>query len=371
MDAEALLSKLENLYFKTRISSTRKAFFLSIVNYIDFVYKKKELNFIFNLLEKQKQEDLKEIDEARKNAFVELRKAFNKIKSFVEKKKIKNEGVLYELKEFNAFEKGTAQTTGDEIEVRYSILTRSLYYLMRSEGLKYKNFYQKFAKFTDDFKNIEWSFSPNVYKYLDLLPKIGRIKESRPWFSFDKLNNFYIYFMKIEDLQKEAREKLDYFETIGLALLKEDINTIINKEEEPTKFVKINDYKYYLDLLHFFIKEAVFELKKQKEVKKYKWEYDPNNAVFTVNSKKVNLRKESFRAKMLELITKNQKNIKKIWYWDEIAEKIEKLKDEEKLKNKIYETGRDINEIIASKTGITNFLIVKTQTIQINPVYLE
>lgn len=366
---DLLLSKLENLYSQAKTFTTRKNFFLSIIDYLDFVHKEKSLNFIFDLLKKQKDEDLKEIKEAENNALNELKNAFKKIKTFIEKNQIKNDGIFYELKDFESIDKGiTILISGNKIEQMYRKLINALYYLMKSEGLKYKNFYQKFARFTDDFQNIEWTFSPNVYKYLDLFSKIGRTKQTKPWFVFEKLAVFYDYYFKLEDIQKQAYEKNDYFELLGIPLLKKDINTILTKENEETEFIKIKDYYYYLDKFHFFVKET---LSKIKEERKPKWSYDSINAVFTANGKRANLRKESFRAKMLELITKNEKKYKKIWYWDEIAEKIEKLKDEEKLKNKIYETGRDINEIIASKTGITNFLIVKTQSIQINPLYLE
>ena len=57
-------------------------------------------------------------------------------------------------------------------------------------------------------------------------------------------------------------------------------------------------------------------------------------------------KKESFITKILDLLTKNEKNSKKLWNWDEILEKIENLDDENidtKLQTKVYNTCRDIN----------------------------
>ncbi|MCS6956684.1 MAG: hypothetical protein NZM02_02455 [Patescibacteria group bacterium] len=370
MDYNNILSKLETLYNYAKNSKTRKSFFLSLINYFDFLYKEKALSFIFNLIQEIRKKDLKEIDQAYNQSLEELRNTLIKIKKFTEENQIKNKAFLDELKKFEDLEKGIIETTGDEIEERFKCLTRGLYYLINSEGIKYKNFYKNFAQFSDDLKEIEWTFSPNSHKYLDLLSKIGRIKNTRPWFFFEKIKMFYEYYFNIEEYQKEAREK--FFEMVGLLYIKEDIKTILNKENEPTKFIKKEDYEYYLDNMHFFVKKSLYDNFNLK-TKNYYWNYDSKRGIFTINKEKVFFKKESFRAKLLELLTKNEKNIKKNWSWDEIIEEIEGILDETKQKeqkNRVYETGRDINEYIASKTGIRDFLLVNTQNIQINPIYL-
>jgi len=101
--------------------------------------------------------------------------------------------------------------------------------------------------------------------------------------------------------------------------------------------------------------------------------YDPQKGELDIEGKKVRLNKDSFRAKLLELLLKDDKSRKKEWSWDEVIEAIEDTKDEEltkENKNKFYPACDGLTKHIASKTGVNDLLIFNKSTVQINPKYL-
>jgi len=101
--------------------------------------------------------------------------------------------------------------------------------------------------------------------------------------------------------------------------------------------------------------------------------YDPQKGELDIEGKKVRLNKDSFRAKLLELLLKDDKSRKKEWSWDEVIEAIEDTKDEEltkENKNKFYPACDGLSKHIASKTGVNDLLIFNKSTVQINPKYL-
>lgn len=101
--------------------------------------------------------------------------------------------------------------------------------------------------------------------------------------------------------------------------------------------------------------------------------YDPQKGELDIEGKKVRLNNDSFRAKLLELLLKDDKSRKKEWSWDEVIEAIEDTKDEEltkENKNKFYPACDGLSKHIASKTGVNDLLIFNKSTVQINPKYL-
>lgn len=100
--------------------------------------------------------------------------------------------------------------------------------------------------------------------------------------------------------------------------------------------------------------------------------YNPSNGILTIEKQEVKLRKDSFRAKMIELLLKDDKTIKKEWSWDEIVEAIEGIEDANMLKQykkKFYPACDGLSKHLASKTGINDLLIFNKTTVRINPEY--
>lgn len=104
---------------------------------------------------------------------------------------------------------------------------------------------------------------------------------------------------------------------------------------------------------------------------KAKVNYNAQKSELDIEGKKVQFKKDSFRAKLLGTLLKDEKSRKKEWSWDEIYEQIENIEPQgDTEKRKVYEAGKGIVEQIASKIGIQKFLIYSTNTTRINPTYL-
>ena len=101
--------------------------------------------------------------------------------------------------------------------------------------------------------------------------------------------------------------------------------------------------------------------------------YDEHKGVLDIDGKVVNLNKASFRAKILELLLKNDKNRRKEWSWDEVVGKIQGTDDPDILKenkNKFYPACDGVSKFIALKIGVNDLLIYNKSTVLINPKYL-
>jgi len=106
---------------------------------------------------------------------------------------------------------------------------------------------------------------------------------------------------------------------------------------------------------------------------KTKVSYNAQKGELDIEGKKVQFKKESFRAKLLELLLRDDKTRKKEWSWDEVIEIIEDTRDEEpniKSKNKFYPACDGLTKHIASKISVNDLLIFNKSTVQINPKYL-
>lgn len=182
---------------------------------------------------------------------------------------------------------------------------------------------------------------------------------------------------------------------------REDIDEIINTYARGLGYLKnigvVKDYttsdmtlssEITLNIARFFeILEKIKELEQKKStpqiqtpptskkqtIDKPKISYDKQKGVLEIEGNEVKFDKESFRAKLLELLLKDDKNIKKEWSWDEVLEEIEGIKDADTLKEnkkKFYPACDGLSKLIAQKTSINNLLIFNKSTVQINPKYL-
>jgi hypothetical protein len=106
---------------------------------------------------------------------------------------------------------------------------------------------------------------------------------------------------------------------------------------------------------------------------KQKVSYNPQKGELDIEGKKVKFKKDSFRAKLLELLLKDDKSRKKEWSWDEVIEAIEDTKDPDltkEKKKKFYPACDGLSKHIASKTGVNDLLIFNKSTVQLSPKYL-
>lgn len=122
------------------------------------------------------------------------------------------------------------------------------------------------------------------------------------------------------------------------------------------------------------MKPENINLKEEPRKEKVKVSYNSRNGQLDINGKTVKFKRESFRAKLLELLLKDDESRQKEWSWDEVIEEIEEVSDSytiEQNKNKFYSACDGLSKHIALKTGTNDLLIFNKSTVQINPKYLQ
>lgn len=177
----------------------------------------------------------------------------------------------------------------------------------------------------------------------------------------------------IDELTNGYLKALEYLKKIGI--LKDYLHTEMSLDAEIT--LNLSTFLETMDKIKK-IKQAKEIIKPTKPItstsigKTSKAAYDSNKGVLSINDKIVKLNKDSFRAKLVELILKDEKSKKKEWSWDEVIEVIEGTKDKEftkENKNKFYPACDGLSKHIALKTSINDFLLYTKSTVQLNPKY--
>ena len=147
------------------------------------------------------------------------------------------------------------------------------------------------------------------------------------------------------------------------------INLTLSKFDDFYRLVK-NEYLKRVDK-----GESKIESKKSDTIKsdtpELKVTYDKEKGILNILGKCIKFNKESFRAKVIELLLSKPSNMKKEWSWDEVIETIEGHLNEnpQNDKSKLYTACDGLTKAIAARTGFTDLLIFNKTTVQINPKY--
>lgn len=372
-----LLEKLEAIYQRAVKSPAPKLFFLSLFEYIELYDTNPTLEPIWKGIVALGEKDLKELKDLEQKSYEEMRQVYKEINKFVDKNHITLAGVVESLKSFEAYEKGTLTSSDGPVKARYGYLAYVLMTLVEAKNPDYLKFCRKYGVINDEYRIQEWHFSPSYNQWEELSQKIARIQLTKIWYSWDKLVHFYNVYQNYETIQKRNIESNKLWDSWGLSMLFQEIKDILDEKtklDTQVRYFKHKDYLLHLERVHLFTKETLIEVNKKIQVqqKRQNWTYDPATGVFYIDGKIAQFKKNSLRAKILELITKTNENKKKTWSWDELFETIESIEEASReYQNKVYYACKGINEYVASKTGVTDFLIVTTKNICINPVYLS
>lgn len=175
----------------------------------------------------------------------------------------------------------------------------------------------------------------------------------------------------VDNLMEGYVRILDYLKKLGV--IKDYSHGVMSVDADIT--LNISNYYELLDKVKTIKSKEDKPIENQMPIQKSKnkMTYDPQKGTLELEGKKVKFDKDSFRAKLLELLLKDDKSRKKEWSWDEVIEKIEDITDPDVLKEnkqKFYSACDGLSKHIAQKIGINDFLIYNKSTVQIKPKYL-
>ncbi|MFA6944280.1 MAG: hypothetical protein WC220_00135 [Pedobacter sp.] len=98
--------------------------------------------------------------------------------------------------------------------------------------------------------------------------------------------------------------------------------------------------------------------------------YDIVDCLISFRGKKIQIPPDTDQEMLCKVVLRNKNAMSRRWNWDEIIEAWGDVPEKDDWR-KVYNAGRGINEQVEKKTTISNFLIVKTKTLQLNPDFLQ
>ena len=376
---QLLLDRLQAVYDRANATPSSRTFFLSLFEYIEAFDTNPLLEPIHKAIVELGNNDKKELAELEQKAYVEMRQVYKEIKDYCNQNKITTPHIINELNEFEAYEDGRLTSSQGPLKSRHGYLSYALMTLVEDADIDHLEFCRRYGTINDKRRIAGWHFSPSFKQWEDARAKMDRIQLTKVWFGWDKLVLFYTLYQDYEKMQQGNIDNHKLFDVWNLSILMDEIKIALEEmRQEPNKTIyefKHADYVPYLQRVHSYAREVLItqdDEAKEIETKKH-LAYDPASGTFFINGKIAQFKKNQLRAKILETLSESDETKKKVWSWDELIEAIEDIDDPDAKthKSKIYEAVKGANDYIASKTGVTDFLVFNTNTSQINPLYLS
>lgn len=99
--------------------------------------------------------------------------------------------------------------------------------------------------------------------------------------------------------------------------------------------------------------------------------YDPQSSMLFFSDKTIPIPTNTNQSELCKVIFENKTSVNREWSWDELLDKWGGGYEDTDQWRVVYNAGREVNKKVAIETGIKDLLIVKKQTIKLNPKYLK
>lgn len=366
---QLLIEKLQVIYDRALATNIYKPFYIAVFEYVDNFDTNPLLEPVWKALVAEGEKEISKAVELEKQANDEMRKVYKQVKDYVEGNKITDTTVLGELNDFELIEKDLYHSSNGPTRSRHGALSYALMTLAEDTTSDHLPFVRKFGSVTDERRIQNWHFSPSYIKWDEEEHRLDRIKVTKTWYSWDQLFFLYQIYRDYEKVRDEMFEQRKFFNLAGLSEFFQELNDTKDHREDTKRYLRqfdVGTYKTHLQRLHSYTKEMLLSEVTPKGKSALSWEY--KNGTLFINGKEAHFR-QGFRRELIALLCKNPKTVKKLWEWDEVFEEIDGSEPDISKKNSFYEACKGLSENIASKTGITDFLVYDTNTVKVNPSY--
>jgi hypothetical protein len=139
-----------------------------------------------------------------------------------------------------------------------------------------------------------------------------------------------------------------------------------------TRFLRLDEFKGLASRAHrYLLKElSAHEIKMSENNSEKKGvNFDEASGVLHLVGKEVRFRKFTEQYHTLALVFSDPKDLRKEWFFSELAEKIDTVKEYDDKKFHNYLSA--IRRRVSSETSIKDLFITTTQSVKINPDYLN
>lgn len=367
---EILTEKLNTIYDRVSNIPNIKQLMLSVYEYIEVFDINSELTPINDAIKKMAQEDTKHIKDFEEKALQETEEAYKGIKAYLVKEDIAEERVLNEIVNYEGSVTGTYRSSLGKLKERHGSLCYALMSLVESDLQRHLDFCRKYGVIKEDGRILNWNFSPSFEKWEDATEKMKRQEQTKVWFSWDRLVTFYQVYKDYEDIQSSYISDGKVWDIYGLSMLYDEIKTIMEGKEPNARTHReyiLEDYKIHLERVHTYVR-AFLSTNTTHTQPVITWTYNANT--LNIANKTVAFR-QGLRRDLINYLTKTDKAKRNIHLFADLQEQIgDSQLTIQEGNQKLQEACKGINQQIATKTGVMDFLKYDTLEVQINPDYL-
>lgn len=375
------LQILERYYQSIVNKEAPKAFFLALIDYIDYADKIPEYDYLTTQISNQPRtlfEKLKNQEQLANKRLDEVRK---EIGEYISKNKIERTAITDALHNYDSFKAGRSFSSNSmptTLHIELSDIIQVLYALP-----EHKSFVERFMEFSDaektrmrnylhikevdDFEesleefrrgrdNAIWGIQGFIYELYDAIQKgrdnwkglVERHKNKDPRATWEMFN----YGVLIGEWKKIEENSLDRNPVFF------DVKKVLPKVE-----------RFHMYIVAHFAEahKALASVLERKDVDLLR--FDSDACRLYVREKNFRFRRVSDQYDLLKVIFSDPAELGKEWFFDEVSEKVDPARPEERIK-KYYNAAYQIGRKLASN-GLPDFFTTTAHSVRINKSYLS
>ncbi|MGC9602212.1 MAG: hypothetical protein ABSE76_00495 [Minisyncoccia bacterium] len=366
-------------YFNSFIGSEDpKQFFMGLKDYLDYGDAVPEFDLITTQVSAMPKELMERYEKQHNEALSKIKEAHKKIAKYVAKNKVEIPVVLNALKQYDSFEQKRSTSSWPLAYTLHDELHDAIEFLYRTP--EHKEFAEKFIEFSDPTKAHARHYLPikELDDFLETKKEFERQYENELWGAQQHLYELCKIVREGHAMGKEViaraqrKEPGAVFDWMNFSVIMSEWMKIEEgrPERDPVFFkpkeVRPKAQRFHLYVLSRFAAAhaALAEVKQEKPLS-----FDENEAVLWVKNKPFPIRRVSDQYDLLRVIFADPAEVGKEWFFDEIAEKVDPARSNERLK-KYYNAAYQISKKLAEK-GLPGFFITKRHSARIGSTYLS
>ena len=386
-ETSLLVDRLESVYQRVKQMVEPKAFFSNLFEYVDTYFRVDLLKGVIGAFRELEDIETSAMKKLETDAYSEIDKTFQELQAYCSKSNIQNALIAEAIKDYRSYEKGTIESSEGPLSGRMGEVEDMLRGWAVTKTSSHLQFVSRYAELTEDGLIRKYTFSPSFVEHKRENDKQERLRETRPWFSWNKLYTFHNLYSDHESVYQHYIKAGRPMTALSAGMLADELNIILTKPQDPNCYVREfhpATYLGYLEKVHLFSKELLVKFEeyekqqkieqqpskeepKQAEIAKT-WYFDSKNNSLHINQTKIRFKNDSLRSGLLRIFSKNKNNQTSEHHFTELFAQINGSEpaDVKKAKRKMYDAAQGLVAQIATKTGQQNFLICTSSTVRVS-----
>lgn len=389
-ETSLLIERLESVYQRTKQTVEPRVFFSNLFEYVDSYFRVDLLKGVVGAFRELEDAETSTMKKLETDAYSEIDKAFQELFDYCSKANIENAMIAEAIKDYRSYEKGTIESSEGPLSGRMGEVEDILRGLAATKNASHLQFVRRYAELTDDGLVRKYTFSPSFIEHKKESGKQERLRETRPWFSWNKLFTFHNLYSDHDSVYQHYMKAGRPMTALSAGMLADELNIILTKPHDPNRYVREfhpATYLGYLERVHLFSKELLVKFEeyekqqrtvpesskkepKQAVIEKT-WYFDSKNNSLHINNTEIKFKNDSLRSELLRFFSKNKANQTSEHHFTELFSEINGSEptDIKKAKRKMYDAVQGLVAQIATKTGQQNFLIYNATTVRVSPQF--